>query len=356
MTSARHAAESRQAAVTYAGPEWMGKANWHSVAETYLFKALGKPGLYALTKLMMAVNRRFPDALLNRRYDGLERLMGWVPGVPGTHTERVQLPNCPAEWTWNTKNEPGPDAPVVIYFHGSAFIALGINSHRPLVSRIARDSGARALNVGYRLCPRNLVEDAVADGVDAYRYVLSQGVDPDNIVLAGDSAGGFLAAMTAIAVRDEGLTPPAGCVLISAATNNDMEPKYAAARRVGDAMFPVDFLTMINDVFLLRNGAREPGLCPADADLTDLGPFLLQVGSQEALRPDSELFAERLVAAGVPVRLQIFDRAIHVFQIFALTNPDARRAVAEITEFIKIVPGLARARRRPDVLASGLGS
>lgn len=76
MTSARHAADSRLAAVTYAGPEWMGKANWHSVAETYLFKALGKPGLYALTRLMLAVNRRFPDVLLNRRYDGLERLMG----------------------------------------------------------------------------------------------------------------------------------------------------------------------------------------------------------------------------------------------------------------------------------------
>ncbi|NMK85851.1 alpha/beta hydrolase, partial [Staphylococcus capitis] len=156
MTSARHAADSRLAAVTYAGPEWMGKANWHSVAETYLFKALGKPGLYALTRLMLAVNRRFPDVLLNRRYDGLERLMGWVPGVSGTRTERVQLPNCPAEWTWNVKNESASsassDAPVVIYFHGSAFIALGINSHRPLVSHIARDSGARALSVGYRLC------------------------------------------------------------------------------------------------------------------------------------------------------------------------------------------------------------
>lgn len=347
---------ARQEAVTYTGPEWMGRANWHSVAETYLFKTLGKPGLYALTQVMMAVNRRFPQFLLNRSYDGLERFMGWVPGVRGTRTERVQLPHCPAEWTWNANNPPADGGPVVIYFHGSAFIALGINSHRPLVSHIARDSGARALSVAYRLCPRHQVEDAVADGVDAYRYVLDQGVDPDNIVLAGDSAGGFIAAMTAIAVRDQGLTPPAGCVLISAATSNDMEQKYAAGKRDGDAMFPVNFLQMINEVFLLRNGAREPGPCPADADLTGLGPFLLQVGSQEALRPDSELFAERLVAAGVPVRLQIFDRAIHVFQVFALSNPDARRAVGEITEFVKLVPGLAKQRHRSDVAVVGLGS
>lgn len=320
----------------YLGPEWMGKANWHSVAETYLLKA-AKPGLFLLTELILAVNRRFPQAVLNRSYDGTERVMKRMPGVRGTRTERVQLPNCPAEWTWNERTPIAADGPVVIYFHGSAFITLGINSHRLLVSQIARDSGARALNVGYRLCPRHHVEDAIADGVDAYRYVLAQGVAPEKIVLAGDSAGGYLAAMTALTVRDMGLTPPAGCVLMSAATDNDMTSKYEAAARTPDAMFPVNFFRMISEVFLLRNGAREHGPCPVDADLRGLGPFLLQVGSQEALRTDSELLAQKLAEADVPVRLQIFDRAVHVFQIFALSNPDAARAVAEVTDFIKTV-------------------
>lgn len=320
---------------TYTGPEWMGKANWHSVAETYLLKAM-KPLMFLLTKVMLAINKRFPQVLLNRAYDGAERVMHWMPGVAGSLTEKVELPNCPAEWVWN-ETTPPVDGRVIIYFHGSAFIALGINSHRPLVSHIARDSGARALSVGYRLCPRNLVEEAVDDGVDAYRYVLAQGVKPENIVLAGDSAGGFIAAMTAVAVRDVGLTPPAGCVLLSAATDSDMTPKYEAAKRIPDAMFPIDFLRMISEVFLLRNGARGPIPSPVDADLRGLGPFLLQVGSEEALRPDSELMAERLAAAGVPVRLQVFDRAVHVFQAFAFSNPDARRAVREVTEFVKSV-------------------
>ncbi|MGB8402657.1 MAG: alpha/beta hydrolase [Mycobacterium sp.] len=341
MTSASRIPEP----AAYAGPEWMGKANWHSVVETYLMKAL-KPAMFVMTKVMLAINRRFPQALLNRSYDGLERYIGWLPGVPGTRTERVTLPNCPAEWVWNERTGPsavvGSDnsagaGPVVIYFHGSAFISLGINSHRPLVSHIARDSGARALNVGYRLCPRSQVEDAIADGVDAYRYVLAQGVTPERIVLAGDSAGGFIAAMTAVAVRDLGMTPPAGCVLLSAATDSDMEPKYQAARHVSDAMFPVNFLRMISEVFLLRNGARGPIPCPVESDLHGLGPFLLQVGSKELLRPDSELMAERLAEAGVPVRLQIFDRAVHVFQAFAFSNPDARRAIGEVTDFIKVV-------------------
>lgn len=320
---------------TYAGPEWMGKANWHSVAETYLLRAM-KPLLFLLTKLMLAINKRFPQALLNRAYDGSERVMHWMPGVSGSRTEKIELPNCPAEWVWN-ETTPPVDGRVIVYFHGSAFIALGVNSHRPLVSHIARDSRARALSVAYRLCPRNLVEDAVEDGVDAYRHVLAQGVKPENIVLAGDSAGGFIAAMTAVAVRDQGLTPPAGCVLISAATDSDMTPKYEAAKRIPDATFPVDFLRMISEVFLLRNGGRDAIPSPVDADLRGLGPFLLQVGSEEALRPDSELMAERLAAAGVPVRLQVFDRAVHVFQAFAFSNPDARRAVGEIADFVKAV-------------------
>lgn len=319
----------------YAGPEWMGKANWHSVAETYLLKFGSKPGLFLMTKLMLAINRRNPQALLNRSYDGQDRLLSWVKGVKGTRTEDVRLPNCAAQWTWNVNSAPGPDGPVVIYFHGSAFITLGINSHRPLVSRIARDAGARALSVGYRLCPQYHVEDAIEDGIDAYRYVLDQGVAPENIVFAGDSAGGYLTTMTAVTARDRGMPVPAGCVLMSAATDTDMETKMAQVRRAGDAMFPAIFLNMINDVFLRRNGARETGPYPVAAELSGLGPFLLQVGSQEALRPDSELLAQRLADSGVPVRLQIFDRSVHMFQFFAGTNPDAKRAVDQIAAFIK---------------------
>jgi len=162
-------------------------------------------------------------------------------------------------------------------------------------------------------------------------------VQPENIVVAGDSAGGFIAAMTAVAVRDMGLRPPAGAVLLSPATDSDMEPKYRAAHAVPDAMFPVNFLRLVSEVFLQHNGARGPVDSPVDADLRGLGPFLLQVGSQEMLRPDSELLARCLAEDGVPVRLQIFDRAVHVFQAFAFINPDARRAIGQIAEFITSV-------------------
>ena len=91
--------------VTYAGPEWMGKANWHSVAESYLLRAV-KPLLYLLTKLMLAINTRFPQVLLGRAYDGSERVTNWMPAVRGSRTEKIELPNCPAEWVWNETTPP----------------------------------------------------------------------------------------------------------------------------------------------------------------------------------------------------------------------------------------------------------
>lgn len=313
----------------------MGAANWRSVAETYLSTALIRPLLFAVTQMLLLVNRFFPRFVLGLSFEVIDRCLQWLPVVPGTATEPVQLAHCTAEWTWNTADSPTAPGPTVIYFHGSAFMAMGINSHRPLVSRIARDSKGRALSVAYRLCPRNDVEDGIADCVDAYRYVLSTGVRPENVILAGDSAGGYMTAMTAISAHDQGLPTPAGCVMISATTNSDWEPAYAAATSMPDAMFSVSFLKMISEVILQRNGTRSPEPSPVDVDLRALCPFLLQVGSKEALRPDSELFANRLAAAGVPVRLQIFDRAIHVFQFGAFYNPDARRAVDQITSFIR---------------------
>ena len=109
MTSAERIDDPAESSVpepvTYAGPEWMGKANWHSVAESYLLRAV-KPLLFLLTKLMLAINTRFPQVLLGRAYDGSERVTNWMPAVRGSRTEKIELPNCPAEWVWNETTPP----------------------------------------------------------------------------------------------------------------------------------------------------------------------------------------------------------------------------------------------------------
>jgi len=245
----------------------------------------------------------------------------------------VALPHCPAEWV--VAPEARDSNSLIVYFHGSALVTLGLNSHRRFVSRLSATSGAKVFNVGYRLAPQASIEDAVADGLDGYRYVLSQGFAPERIVLAGDSAGGLMAADVALAARDAGLPVPAGQALMSPLTSSDMSLKYRALKDHRDVMFPFMTVKFIYDVFATVNGTRPPPVMPPEADLHGLGPFLLQVGTHEMLLNDTFALAERLRAHNVEVWVQQWHKAMHMFQLSFDVNPDARRAVDEVAAFIR---------------------
>jgi acetyl esterase/lipase len=103
----------------------------------------------------------------------------------------------------------------------------------------------------------------------------------------------------------------------------------------------------IYDVFATVNGTRPLPVMPPDADLRGLGPFLLQVGTDEMLLNDTHALADRLRADGVPVWVQVWHKAMHMFQLSFDVNPDARRAVADIAEFI----GYVTAERRGEATA-----
>ena len=294
-----------------------------------------RPMLAILTVIGMIINRLRPDALQRARLDIIDKPLRVVPALPGTEVISIALPQCLAEWV--VAPLAGDADRVVIYFHGSALVTLGLNSHRRFVSNLSRLAGARVLNVAYRLAPQFVIEEAVSDGVEAYRYVMGLGFAPDRIVLAGDSAGGLIATNTAIAARDAGLPAPAGQVLMSPLTSSDMEAKYRALKHHRDALFPFMTVKFIYDVFATVNGTRPLPLMPPEADLRGLGPFLLQVGTHEMLLNDTFALAQRLRTHNVPVWVQVWHKAMHTFQLTFDVNPDARRAVDEVAAFIRYV-------------------
>jgi epsilon-lactone hydrolase len=310
-----------------------GPASWQSALLSLLTAIFVRPVLGALTLLGLAVNRISPGLLQRGRFDGIDRPLGLIPPLPGTDVARVDLPHCPAEWVVAPKARES--ASLIVYYHGSALVTLGLNSHRRFVSRLSAATGAKVLNVGYRLAPEASIEEAVADGLDGYRFALEQGFAPERIVLAGDSAGGLIAADVALAARDSGLPVPAGQALMSPLTSSDMDLKYRALKDHRDVMFPFMTVKFIYDVFATVNGTRPPPLMPPEVDLHGLGPFLLQVGTHEMLLNDSIVFAERLRAHNVDVWLQQWHKSMHMFQLSFDVNPDARRAVDEVAAFIR---------------------
>lgn len=310
-----------------------GPASWQSRLLAVLTAIFIRPVLAGLTLLGLVINRLRPDTLQRVRLDGIDGPLKLIRPLPGTDVVRVGLPQCPAEWV--IAPEAADSTSLIVYFHGSALVTLGLNSHRRFVSRLSQETGAKVLNVGYRLAPQATIEEAVADGLDGYRFALAQGFAPERIVLAGDSAGGLMAADVALAARDAGLPVPAGQVLMSPLTSSDMDLKYRALKDHRDVMFPFMTVKFIYDVFATVNGSRPPPLMPPEADLRGLGPFLLQAGTHEMLLNDTIVFAERLRAHNVEVWVQQWHKAMHMFQLSFDVNPDARRAVEEVAAFIR---------------------
>lgn len=314
--------------------EMIGPAAWQTRVNAAVMAKTLKPLLFAATMVGRVFNLRNPERLQRRSFAFADKSSVLTRPIKNTRVEKVQLPQCRAEWVI-ASDAVGPAAPTILYMHGGAFITCGLGSHRRMISHISRAAGARVLSVDYRMLPLNPITHAIADGLDAYRMVLASGTSANSVVLAGDSAGGFLAAMTALSIKEAGLPLPAGQVLLSALTDCDMASKLPPLRTHPDAMFPSATLKFIHDVFITRNGTEATLECPVDSDLSGLGPFLQQVGSQEALRNDAERLAQRLDEDGVSNWLQLWDQAPHVFQVCADVNPDARRAISDIAVFVR---------------------
>jgi acetyl esterase/lipase len=288
-----------------------------------------RPMINAWTRLPFDV---FPPNLI----DTAARLL---PVHEGTKWRGVDLADCGSEFLQakGVADIHGGNDKAILYFHGGAFLTCGLNTHRRLVSRISFAAKQPVLNVGYRQMPYEPITGSIADGVDAFGWLLDQGYQPDKITIAGDSAGGYLAFSVARAVMDKGWGRPAGVVALSPLLDFDPAGKQGHRNANRCQTFPVNAFTKLQDVsgrMDTRRGIAGTRTCPVDMPLADMPPALIHIGSREVLMADAELMANRLVSAGVPCDLQVWDRQVHVFHAAAAWIPEARTAIDEIGVFI----------------------
>lgn len=299
-----------------------------------------RPVLGAWSRLPFDV---FPPNLI----DHVARLL---PVPEGTSWRTIDLGPCGAEMVRapGVSDLHGGNDRVVLYFHGGAFLTCGLNTHRRLVARISGASGQPVLNVGYRQMPYEPIAESVADGVASFAWLVEQGYTAENITIAGDSAGGYLAFSVARAVIDAGHGRPAGVVAISPLLDVDATAKRAHRNASRCQVFPIEALERFTDVALrmdTRRGISGRRVCPVNMPVADLPPALIQIGSREILMADAEVMANRLVSAGVPCELQVWERQVHVFQAAASWVPEARAAIEEIGVFMDALAAAPAASR-----------
>ena len=245
--------------------------------------------------------------------------------------ETVDVDGTPGEWI-STENA---GSGVILYLHGGGYVIGSINSHREMISRIARAARARALAIEYRLAPEHPFPAAVEDATKAYRWLLKEGIDPDKIVVAGDSAGGGLTVATLLALRDAGDPLPTAAVCISPWTDLEITGETMVTKADVDPMIRPDDAKFGAERYYGKTDPSHPLISPIKANLSGLPPLLIQVGTSEVLLSDSTRLAERAKAAGVDVTLEEWEEMIHVWHFFAFILPEGQQAIERIGEFVR---------------------
>jgi monoterpene epsilon-lactone hydrolase len=270
-----------------------------------------------------------PNASLEARRAGMERIRERVPS--DVICEKVSANGVDAEWI----AAPGAAADrVILYFHGGGYVLGSINTHRAMVSRIARASIARALAIDYRLAPEHPFPAAVDDAIASYRWLLAQGYKPHKIVIAGDSAGGGLTLAALLAIRDAKLPMPAGAVPISPWTDLEGTGESVRTRAARDVMVTQENLAGSAKQYYGAHNPKDPLVSPVHADFSGLPPMLIHVGDAEILLDDATRVAKSAKAAGVNVELEVWDDMPHVWHVFAKILPEGQQAIDKIGKFV----------------------
>jgi acetyl esterase len=234
-----------------------------------------------------------------------------------------------------------PETPtaVIVYMHGGAWIAGDIETHEFVTRRICRDTGAIVISVDYRMLPEHPFPAPFDDAYDA--VVWASGLRPDlPLVVAGDSAGGTLAACVALRARDEDGPRIDAQVLVYPGIDDDLEAPSVLALAEESRLSPEDLGFFLEQYASPEVTGGSPYALPARAtSLAGLPPAVIAIAGHDLLRSSEEDYARRLQEAGVPVTVQLDHELTHSWIDFAPRVPAADRAFTRLTDSINQLIG-----------------
>ena len=257
----------------------------------------------------------------------------------GTRVEPVRFRRADGQVRGEWVEAPGVstrDDAVLLYVHGGAFVAGSTRSHRGLVAELSARTGRSAFSLDYRLAPEHRFPAAADDVLRAYAWLLAHDIAPQNIVVAGDSAGGHLALGLGPRARRAGLPMPAGIVAFSPVVDISMALCLEHERENGHSgLFAgADAGRAAMSAYTRGTPADHPELTLTLDDLSAMPPVLIQASSAEMLATDAQHYADALESAGGDVRLRFWPRQYHVFQVAHRLSRSASEALDEAAAFV----------------------
>lgn len=253
----------------------------------------------------------------------LTLIMGWQkPGKP------FKIGNMDAEWVGDQNAQH-----TLLYLHGGGYVMGSIETHRSMVKKLCAFAGIRGLIVDYRLAPEHPYPAAIEDAEEAYDFMIELGIAPENMLLAGDSAGGGLSLALMQKLREHKKAQPKAVALLSPWTDLTASGRSHKERAERDPMIDVEKIPNAIDWYCPNQDKTNPLISPLFADLTGFPPMFVQVGTEEVLYDDSTRLVENAKKANVEAELQVWEDMPHVHQIAHGFVPEAKQALREIAGF-----------------------
>ncbi|MEV0662938.1 alpha/beta hydrolase [Actinomadura luteofluorescens] len=254
------------------------------------------------------------------------------PAAPGLDREDTVLDGVPVR-VYRPSGVTGP-APGVVFFHGGGWVIGDLDTHDAHARAVAAGLGAVVVSAGYRLAPEHPYPAALEDCWTVTRRVAGDpaafGIDAGRLGVAGDSAGGNLAAAVALAARDADVRLRAQLLVYPVTDPTMSRPSYAEFAE--GHYLTADAMRWFIDAYLPDPATRTlPGAGPLHAaDLAGLAPALVVTAEYDPLRDEGAGYAARLREAGVAVREIAVPATVHGFLEFVEVVPEARAARDEI--------------------------
>ncbi|MFD1559527.1 alpha/beta hydrolase [Paraburkholderia silviterrae] len=230
---------------------------------------------------------------------------------------------------------------MTVFFHGGGFVIGNLDTHDHVCRDLCAGSGAAVIAVDYRLAPEHRFPAAVNDSLEAVRWIGQRAealsIDPARIVVAGDSAGGNLAAVTALRIRDEGGPALRAQALVYPVTDYHTPPTRSYIdNQSGYSLTRAAMIRFWNEYVANERGTRHLHACPLRAaSLAGLPRTLVVTAEFDPLRDEGEAYANRLFDAGVPVTLWRYDGLIHGFFRMGLVCAKAKEGLLRSAAWIR---------------------
>lgn len=262
---------------------------------------------------------------------GLNMLGGYAALPNPIKIDKTVLSGRPV-WWFNHHGKQSKS--IILYFHGGGYGIGSPRSHRDLCAHLAKYANMSVASLAYRLAPEHPYPAAIEDAVAAFQGLLDAGYKHDQIVVAGDSAGGGLALSLAIKIKSLKLPQPACLFLISPWINKSRESISHVTQLAVDPVINQSWSLQMAHNYLQNSESITAEACLVDKDLTGIAPVLIHVGTDEVLLDDSLLLKQKALKAGVQVTLITYKELWHVFHFSPSLFKLARKALKQAGQFI----------------------